>query len=235
MTIQIKENQLVVEKLVEVANNAVVYVPENALDWPKSTSAEEVINEHKEYLIEESYQLVKMNSGRSILLYGSDYLVSRNYDALAPKLEKLGYTCFKTIGGSAALGFNENFVSTEKAVLFTRVDFLSKVNIPSEKISLIVLHTLPFSAPSPELEGWKAEVRASGGDCFLECIMRPALVFFTLAFNTLVRKEDDKGVFAILDGRIFSQKYVYGKYFLNALPEMNKSVKQSELKPFLEI
>jgi ATP-dependent DNA helicase DinG len=68
-------------------------------------------------------------------------------------------------------------------------------------------------------------MEAAGLDSFKNYSLPQAIIRFKQGFGRLIRSREDKGIFCVLDCRIFS-KY-YGREFEKSLPEMKKIIASS--------
>jgi ATP-dependent DNA helicase DinG len=214
-------------------NKVCFYVPHNALDAPKSGDVEGA-KAYDEYCMNEMYELVKMSRGRAFLLFTSNSAVKQYYDALAPKFEAMGYKCFRQGGGIDRNQMIKEFKEHGNAVLFGADTFWEGISVPGRELSLVVIHKLPFATPNPVSKAREVNIEENGGDRFLEGQVFPAIIKYKQGFGRLIRHENDKGVFCVLDGRIFSKKDRYGKYFLRATPKTQYAVYREDLKPFFD-
>jgi ATP-dependent DNA helicase DinG len=80
------------------------------------------------------------------------------------------------------------------------------VDVPGESLRLIVMDRVPWSTPNI-LE--KARKEAFGGNSYIDMTVRLRL---RQAFGRLIRSENDKGCFVVLDPRLASR-------FATAFPE----------------
>ena len=111
----------------------------------------------------------------------------------------------------------EKFRTTPGAVLFATSSFWQGVDVRGEQLSCVIVDRLPFAVPSDPIVA--ARVRAlqeDGRNAFAEYQVPEAVLALKQGFGRLIRSRTDRGVLAILDGRI--QRMQYGKIFLESLP-----------------
>jgi len=85
-------------------------------------------------------------------------------------------------------------------------------------LRLVILCRLPFRTPSdPVFEARREAVEKNGGNPFMELSLPEAVMKFKQGFGRLMRRSSDRGVVAVLDGRIIKKQY--GGLFLQSLPE----------------
>jgi len=104
------------------------------------------------------------------------------------------------------------------SVLLATQSFWEGVDIPGEALSLVVIDRLPFAVPDDPLTASRIErIREEGGDPFGSYQIPRAALSLKQGFGRLIRSRKDRGVVAILDGRITRKNY--GASLIASLPE----------------
>ena len=103
------------------------------------------------------------------------------------------------------------------SVLLATQSFWEGVDVPGEALSLVAMDKLPFAVPDDPLTAARiASIREEGGDPFASYQLPGAGLALKQGFGRLIRTRRDRGVVAILDGRIARRHY--GAILLSALP-----------------
>ncbi|HWM84228.1 MAG TPA: ATP-dependent DNA helicase [Kofleriaceae bacterium] len=111
----------------------------------------------------------------------------------------------------------DRFRATPGAVLLATGTFWSGVDIPGPALSLVIMDKLPFASPGDPLTAARAQRLAeSGRDPFHELHLPQAALAFRQGFGRLIRRRDDRGIAAVLDGRLVGR--AYGRFFTDSLP-----------------
>jgi ATP-dependent DNA helicase DinG len=111
------------------------------------------------------------------------------------------------------------FRDEKDAVLIGTGTFWEGIDVPGESLRCVIIDKLPFAPPAdPVVAARIRAVRDRGGDPFAEYQVPEAVLALRQGVGRLLRREDDFGVVAILDGRVFSRGY--GESFRKNLPEM---------------
>ena len=104
------------------------------------------------------------------------------------------------------------------SVLLGTQSFWEGVDVPGEALSLVVIDRLPFAVPDDPLTASRIErIREDGGDPFGSYQIPRAALALKQGFGRLIRSRRDRGVVAVLDGRILRKNY--GAALLASLPE----------------
>ena len=104
------------------------------------------------------------------------------------------------------------------SVLLGTQSFWEGVDVPGEALSLVVIDRLPFAVPDDPLTASRIErIREDGGDPFGSYQIPRAALALKQGFGRLIRSRRDRGVVAVLDGRITRKSY--GAALLASLPE----------------
>jgi ATP-dependent DNA helicase DinG len=158
-------------------------------------------------------ELLELTAGRAFLLFTSH----RALRDAAVRLAAAPYP--KLIQGEAPRqALIERFRATPNAVLLGTASFWEGVDVPGDALSLVVIDKLPFAVHTDPLVAARAQACAAAGKDPFETLQLPAAaIALKQGFGRLIRRRDDRGIVAILDGRVVSRNY--GRTFLGTLPE----------------
>ena len=89
--------------------------------------------------------------------------------------------------------------------------------MPGDALSLVVIDKLPFAPHTDPLIAARMQASAeAGADPFAAIQLPAAAIALKQGFGRLIRRRDDRGIVAVLDGRIVGRGY--GRVFLDTLP-----------------
>jgi ATP-dependent DNA helicase DinG len=121
----------------------------------------------------------------------------------------------QTTSGVGAIG--ERFRELVGASLFALRSFWTGFDAPGETLSCVVLVRVPFEVPvDPPAVVRIAWLQSQGLDAFWYHTLPQAKMLMRQGAGRLIRREEDRGVIAILDPRLRSKRY--GEAILANLP-----------------
>jgi ATP-dependent DNA helicase DinG len=156
-------------------------------------------------------ELLALTEGRAFLLFTS-------HRALRDAAARLAMPYPRLVQGDAPRAtLIDRFRATPNAVLLGTASFWEGVDVPGDALSLVVIDKLPFAPHTDPLVAARMQLVAeAGGDPFARVQVPQAAIALKQGFGRLIRRRDDRGIVAILDGRIVTR--TYGRVFLDTLP-----------------
>ena len=92
------------------------------------------------------------------------------------------------------------------SVLLATQSFWEGVDVPGEALSLVVIDRIPFAVPDDPLMAARIDrIRDGDGEPFLEYQLPRAALALKQGFGRLIRSRADRGIVALLDGRVGAQ------------------------------
>ena len=102
-------------------------------------------------------------------------------------------------------------------MLFASQSFWEGVDVPGDALSLVVIDKLPFASPGEPIVAARIDrLRAAGQDAFNGYQLPQAALALKQGFGRLIRTATDRGIVAVLDGRMTRKGY--GRLFIESLP-----------------
>ncbi|MDR1470308.1 MAG: DEAD/DEAH box helicase [Spirochaetaceae bacterium] len=174
-------------------------------------------DDYRAFVDETVEKLCEVSGGRALILFTSYESMNSAYAYADPLLDDLDITCYKQ-GDDDRARLLETFKKEKTSVLFATDSFWEGIDAPGETLSLLVIARLPFRMPGdPVFEARCEAIEQNGGNAFMQLSIPEAVMKFRQGFGRLIRGARDRGVVAVLDGRLV-RKY-YGSLFLQSLPE----------------
>ena len=103
------------------------------------------------------------------------------------------------------------------SVLLATQSFWEGVDVPGEALSLVVMDKIPFAVPDDPLTAARIDrIRDDGGEPFNDYQLPRAALSLKQGFGRLIRTRTDRGIVAVLDGRV--ARKTYGGTLIASLP-----------------
>ena len=168
---------------------------------------------YQESMEETLVELVQASDGRALVLFTSHGALRATANGIRGPLEQAGILVLAQgpdgSPGRVIAALQEN----PRAVVLGTASLWEGVDMPGPTVSLLVIARLPFAVPSDPVYAARAELY---DEPFMQYAVPQAIVRFRQGFGRLIRRRDDRGVVAVLDGRITSKGY--GGAFVRSLP-----------------
>jgi ATP-dependent DNA helicase DinG len=187
------------------ARQALIYV---ASDLPDPTE-----ERFPAAVAERALELCRASSGRALLLFTS----FRNLRVAEEKLRADGGFPLLVQGERPRHVLLAALRERLGSVLLATQSFWEGVDVPGEALSLVMIDRLPFAVPDDPLTAARIDrIREQGGDPFGSYQLPRAALALKQGFGRLIRTRRDRGVVALLDGRILRRPY--GSVLMAGLP-----------------
>ena len=125
----------------------------------------------------------------------------------------------------------EHFKQDTDSILFGVASFWEGVDVTGESLSLVIIDKIPFEVPSdPVIIAKINRIKNKGGNPFFDFQVPRAILTLRQGVGRLMRTGGDRGVIALLDGRLVTKGY--GRHFTNSLPPSPKSSDLEEVRKF---
>ena len=166
-------------------------------------------------LIREALDIV---GGGSAVLFTSyndmEYVVSKIHRDLGSLELKV-----QSRSESASVMLAEHSIS-DKSVIFGTRTFWEGIDLPGDKLKLLIIFKLPFDRPDEPIT--RARIGYYGRHSFMEGLYKyyyPKMItMFRQGIGRVIRTRDDHGVVIVLDKRITDSARNYSVKLLNSLP-----------------
>lgn len=122
------------------------------------------------------------------------------------------------------------FKETPNSVLLATATFWQGIDIKGDDLSLVIIVKMPFGSPGDPV--YDERCRRLGDRWFNDLALPSAILQLRQGFGRLIRSSDERGVVAILDGRLV--KSSYGRSIISSLPKMEIVHTVEEVKRFFD-
>lgn len=120
-------------------------------------------------------------------------------------------------GESSLRALVKEFSEDVNSCLFGTMSLWQGVDVPGDSCRLVMMDRIPFPRPDDPLSAARTRaVAQNGGNGFMAVSAYHAAIRMAQGAGRLIRSVGDRGVVAVLDSRIATQRY--GSYIVRALP-----------------
>jgi len=111
----------------------------------------------------------------------------------------------------------KNYLSNNNSILFGTSSFWEGVDLPNDKLEILIIMKVPFSNPyNPIVQAKIEQYKSKNMDPFINYQLSEAILKLKQGFGRLIRHQDDLGVCILADPRILNKSY--GRIILDSLP-----------------
>ncbi|MDY6055108.1 ATP-dependent DNA helicase [Micrococcus sp.] len=166
--------------------------------------------------LDELEALLRASRGGALGLFSSRRAAE---DAAAQMRTRLGRGHTILCQGEATLSaLVRQFADEPDTSLFGTMSLWQGVDVPGPSLRLVVIDRIPFPRPDDPLSQARTrDVARHGGNGFMKVSATHAAVRMAQGAGRLVRAQGDRGVVAVLDSRLATERY--GGYITSALPD----------------
>lgn len=208
----------------DYAQQALLYVPR---DMPDPNAAE-----FTAAVVRAAWPVIQASRGRAFVLSTSLRAMREIHRMLREELDRAGCNWPLMLQGEGSRSeLLARFRGCDNGILVASQSFWEGVDVKGEALSLVVIDRLPFAAPDdPVLAARLEQIRARGGNPFMEYQLPRAVINLKQGAGRLIRDEADRGVLMICDPRLISKPY--GSRIWQSLPPMRRTREIKEVEEF---
>lgn len=152
-----------------------------------------------------------------LVLFTSHDTLQRVYERLHMKFLAAGREILAQGVGGSREKLLRRFSLSKDSILFGADSFWEGVDLPGERLEVLIVTRLPFTNPKRPLVAARNQyLKEQGLDPFSEEAIPQAALRLRQAYGRLVRSTEDRGLMIVLDRRLVTTKY--GRKLAQAFP-----------------
>ncbi|WP_080146565.1 helicase C-terminal domain-containing protein [Marinilactibacillus piezotolerans] len=214
---------LSLETTFDYPNQVRVYAPNTLVDI-QSAATEAYV----EYLADAVVSLTAGVSANTLILFRSMDTLQRVYRVVQkhPSMKEKLVLAQNVSGTKSKL--LKQFKKNTSAVLLGADTFWEGIDLPGDALKVVIVTRLPFDSPElPSVKRRHMEMTAARQNPFVEDTLPRAVLRMKQGFGRLIRSNQDKGVFIVLDPRFIESSYA--SVFKQILPD-NVPIERREIE-----
>lgn len=190
--------------------------------------------EYHAYLTDALAGIIEKTSLQTLVLFNSLEDIEAVYNGLSIRgLNKKREILAQGVNGTPEKLKKRFVLTSSKSILLGAGSFWEGIDLPEEKLELLVITRLPFQSPDSLINKVRyRNVQAKGHNPFSAVSLPEAALKFRQGFGRLIRTKDDHGILAVLDSRIVNKRYAHE--FTDTLPK-DLRIDRVEMKDIPEI
>jgi ATP-dependent DNA helicase DinG len=127
----------------------------------------------------------------------------------------------------------EEFAADETSCLIGSMGLWQGIDVAGPSVTLVLIDKLPFQRPDDPLAlARRDQAAAKGHDPFVTYDLPRAARLLAQGVGRLVRRDEDRGVVAVLDPRLVTKRY--GAMLSSSLPPMYRMTDPARVRAALE-
>jgi ATP-dependent DNA helicase DinG len=159
-------------------------------------------------------ELVQAAGGRTLGLFSSRRAAEYASEQVKERIPELPILC--QFDGQLAL-LKQQFVAEPQTSLFGTLSLWQGLDVPGDTCRLVIIDRIPFPRPDdPLMSARQRAVSSAGGNGFMAVAASHAALLLAQGSGRLIRTLTDRGVVAVLDPRLATQRY--GSFLLRSMP-----------------
>ncbi|MEE2521839.1 ATP-dependent DNA helicase [Pseudarthrobacter sp. J75] len=163
--------------------------------------------------LDELEALIKASGGGALCLFSSRRAAEEAAEAMRSRMD-VKILCQ---GESTMTALVKQFGDERDTCLFGTMSLWQGVDVPGDSCRLVVIDRIPFPRPDdPLMTARSRSVAQAGGNGFMAVSATHAAVRLAQGAGRLIRSTRDRGVVAVLDSRLSTERY--GNFLRSALP-----------------
>ena len=160
---------------------------------------------------------ISMSTNKRILVLCTSFKQIYEFQTIMNSFSQIKDRCLFQIKGMSKAILLTEYLDNNNSILFGTNTFWEGVDLPDDKLEILVIFKLPFSNPrDPYVKANIEYYQSRNLDAFTSYQLQDTILKLRQGFGRLIRSYDDMGICIITDPRITKRKYGY--HIIDSLP-----------------
>lgn len=210
-------DSIIIHSPFDYENQTLLYIPKTQVP-PNSY-------DYIEFLTKEVLSISEITDGNCLVLFTSHSTMKKLFDKISVKTDK----SIHIYGDIPATSVLHNYIHDTNSILFGTNSFWQGIDLKGDLVRAVIITKLPFSVPDKPINVARMKlIENKEKNPFFDYYVPEAIIKFKQGFGRLIRSENDFGIIAILDERVFTKSY--GRFFLQSIPQCTIITNIEELR-----
>lgn len=173
---------------------------------------------YNQYLANTILQTIRRVNRPTLILFNSMAAIDAVYAKLTDAINPQQRLILAQGNSGSKEKLIKRFMDEDNAVLLGAASFWEGIDLPQEKLQLLIIARLPFDSPEQlETKAQYARMKAAGKNPFYNLSLPKATLRLRQGVGRLIRTREDYGVVLVLDSRLATKHY--GQTMVKSLPD----------------
>ena len=160
---------------------------------------------------------ISMSTNKRILVLCTSFKQIYEFQTIMNSFSQIKDRCLFQIKGMSKAILLMEYLDNNNSVLFGTNTFWEGIDLPDDKLEILIIFKLPFNNPrDPYVKANIEYYQSRNLDAFTSYQLQDTILKLRQGFGRLIRSYDDMGICIITDPRITKRKYGY--HILDSLP-----------------
>jgi len=195
----------VFESPFDYSKQAIIYLPLHMDPIPAYGTPVQEKQAWFNQMADEISCMIEASKGDALVLFTAQYEMDAIFELVKTKAGIKSPVTYLKMETDMSDFFLDKFRETDHSALFGLKSYWEGIDVPGDKLRLVIIAKLPFPMPSdPIITLENQRAKAEGKNTFNDVSIPRMLFDLRQGTGRLIRRKSDRGIVAILDSRIWT-------------------------------